>query len=56
MRNDRKEKFIPAYMWMFGVSKKQANIIWKAVKTRTKYVDAIITTWEDNARKEFYND
>ena len=51
-----KEEFLTAYMWMFGVSKKQANIVWKEMKTNPDYVDTVIDVWKDNARKEFYND
>ncbi len=56
MKNVRREKFITAYRWMFGVNYNQAYDTWKAVRTYADYVDAVITAWEDNARKEFYND
>lgn len=49
-----KEKFVEAYKWLFGGTKKAATI---AYKNNTKeYILAIIATYYSETKKSFYKD
>lgn len=50
MKND----FITAYTWLYGASKKGAGQVWKTASE--EYKKAIIETFENNAKQNFYND
>lgn len=54
MQTASKRKFIDAYMWMFGVTKRQALIEWQL--SGEGYRMAIIEVWEDQCKKAFEND
>lgn len=49
-----KQRFINAYIWLFGTTKKEAS---KAYKTAsTEYIHQIIETFENNAKRAFITD
>lgn len=51
---ENKRKFIDGYMWMYGVSKRQAMIEWQI--SGPGYRKAIIEAWESHCKHAFEND
>lgn len=49
-----KKKFIDAYVWAYGGSKKKAAKIYK--KAPEIFVRAVVRNFEDNAKKAFFYD
>ena len=49
-----KKMFVNAYVWMYGVTKKEAAEAYKI--TNSNYHDAIIKCFLDNAKASFYED
>ena len=51
---NRKTKFIDAYTWMYGGTKKEAEMVYKTAGK--EYIDMIIDGFKENAKQGFYND
>ena len=49
-----KKIFVDAYVWMYGVTKKEAMEAYKT--TDANYHNVIIKCFRDNAKASFYND
>ena len=49
-----KKIFVDAYVWMYGVTKKEAMEAYNT--TDADYHNAIIKCFLDNAKASFYND
>ena len=49
-----KKMFINAYVWMYGVTKKEAMEVYKI--TDADYHNAIVKCFLDNAKASFYTD
>ena len=56
--NSIRSLFITAYCWMFGSTKKAAAEAFKKhMDARNEcYIKAVIESFENNARKSFYDD
>ena len=54
MENNRRRRFITAYIWMFGGTKAQAQAVYK--RESAAYIDAVIAGFSENARRAFYED
>lgn len=50
----KKQQFILAYMWLFGVSRWRATRIY--MESTTPYIDEVIKLYEDHCRKIFKED
>lgn len=50
----KKEKFVTAYMAMYGGTKYQALRAW--YEADIEYIDVIISTFDNESKKAFYND
>lgn len=51
---NKKAKFINAYAWAYGTTKKEAE---KVYKTASKeYIEMIINGFKENAKRGLYND
>lgn len=49
-----KNDFIAAYQWMFGSTKEQAKLAYKA--SDKVQIEAIINAWKAQMKSAFYND
>lgn len=58
MLNTMKRDFITAYTWMYGGTKKQAEGTFRKAMEIADYgyVKEIISCFEDNAKRSFYDD
>ena len=52
----RKRDFLNAFIWVFGVTRKEALAVWEKAKNDAEYVDIIIEAWKSNAERTFYCD
>ena len=53
-QTENKRKFIDAYMWMFGETKRKAASAYR--ETSEEYHAAVIETWLNQCHLAFYND
>lgn len=49
-----KERFISAYMWMYGCSRKEACRAFSKADTVRR--ELIVSAFENNSKKSFYED
>lgn len=54
MQTESKRKFVDGYMWMYGVTKRQALIEWQL--PGEGYRTAIIEAWEHHCKQAYTND
>ena len=50
---NRKQKFITAYSWLLGFTKREAEETYKTADE--EYINVIIDVFERNAKLSFYN-
>lgn len=51
-----KIRYINAIKWSFGFNNKEANLYYKNTKNNIELLNAILNSYENNAKKNFYND
>lgn len=50
-----KRDFINAYTWMFGATKKKAETEYKNnINSNPEYINMIVDSFKENAKKNFY--
>ena len=49
-----KSQFITAFMWMFGGSRRVAEMCWRAWDEERRALT--VQAWKEHAQKAFYND
>ena len=50
-----KSRYINAIKWLWGFNTKEANEYYKIVKNDTELLRSILTSFENNAKRNFYN-